>query len=667
MKKIVPVIAALLATVLLQSFSQATPLNAPSLMTTTNGNQVTASWTAVPGALNYMVYFAPPDQTGQPDLAQVGYFSWNGTQVGPVTFPTDFSLYLAVQDITASGGGTLSNISFFSLQPAPVPTGTVKVLGANDLGMHCVDKDFSIFSILPPYNVLNAQVVLLNPQGSPTILDGTTVELKYGAVADPSGSINSTSINKANFWQFAQALFGAQLLPGEGLKGLFMPMDDLQNLGPQPIPYNGLRGYFAGEGIPLFPWNDQLIHNSYPLMRMSAFDKTTGQLLGRTDVVLPISDETDCQGCHVTGGIASQRAGITWANDSDLEIQTSKNILLLHDVDHGTSLQNATPVLCAQCHYSLALDLAGSGPQGDQVGNLTFSHVMHAFHGQLLDSQGGPLFPAGGTLEQTCYQCHPGKITQCQRGAMKTGGIGCHDCHGDLLAVGGINPLLAGGSIDGKNDGGARRPWQDLPRCQACHTGDAVSNLTGGSNLVPAGDGIRLRQAYRTGDPSASPLLAANTRFAENADTLYRFSKGHGRILCEGCHGSTHAEWPNASATANDNITATELQGHTGPITECSTCHTQGTLSRRTLGGPHGLHRVNDAGWISAHGDLVENSSSPLRAECRACHGLTLDGTVLSRAAADRTLARGEDGGGGTVSVSKNQPISCTLCHSKPF
>ncbi len=665
MKKNTFFITALLATVLWQSASLATPVNPPSLMTTTNGNQVTASWTAVPGVLNYMVYFALPDQTGQPDLTQVGFFSWNSTQVGPVTLPSGFSLFLAVQGVTASGGGALSNIGFFSLQPAPVPSGAVKVLGANDLGMHCVDKDFSIFSILPPYNVLNAQVVQLNPQGLPTILDGTTVELKYNAVVDPSGSINSTSINKTNFWQFAQPLFGAQLLPGEGLKGLFMPMDNLQNLGPQPIPYNGLRGYFAAEGIPIFPLNDQLIQNPYSLMRVSAHDKTTGKLLGQTDVVLPVSDETDCQGCHVTGGIGAQRGGIHWANDSDLEIQTRKNILLLHDGMQGTRLQNATPVLCARCHYSPALDLAGTGPQGDQIGNPIFSRVMHAFHGQLLNSQGGPLFPPGGTLEQTCYQCHPGKITQCQRGAMKTGGLGCHDCHGGMLAVGGINPLLAGGSIDGTNDGGARRPWQDLPRCQACHTGDANSHLIG-ADLVPASDNIRLRQAYRTGDPSASPLLATNPRFAENPDTLYRFSKGHGGILCEGCHGSTHAEWPNANPGANDNIAATQLQGHTGPLIECSTCHDQGTLSRRTIEGPHGLHLVNDAGWISAHGDLVENSSSPSRAECKACHGLNLEGTVLSRAAADRTLAKGENGGS-TISVSKGQKISCTLCHSKPF
>ena len=46
--------------------------------------------------------------------------------------------------------------------------------------------------------------------------------------------------------------------------------------------------------------------------------------------------------------------------------------------------------------------------------------------------------------------------------------------------------MQPGGSIDGTNDGGERRPWQDLPRCQSCHTGDAVDFLSV-PNLVAGG------------------------------------------------------------------------------------------------------------------------------------------------------------------------------------
>ena len=107
---------------------------------------------------------------------------------------------------------------------------------------------------------------------------------------------------------------------------------------------------------------------------------------------------------------------------------------------------------------------------------------------------------------------------------MRTGGMDCINCHGGMAAVGGDFNLLAGGSIDGANDGGQRRPWKDLPRCQACHNGDAVSHLSG-AGLLPDASGIRLTQAYRTGDNSASPLLATNKRFAEQDNTLFRLAR----------------------------------------------------------------------------------------------------------------------------------------------
>ena len=46
-------------------------------------------------------------------------------------------------------------------------------------------------------------------------------------------------------------------------------------------------------------------------------------------------------------------------------------------------------------------------------------------------------------------------------------------------------------------------------------------------------------------------------------------STGHGGLFCEACHGSTHAEWPAANPNANDNVPATQIQGHTGYIAEC--------------------------------------------------------------------------------------------------
>jgi hypothetical protein len=522
------------------------------------------------------------------------------------------------------------------------------VLAANDLGMHCMDREFSVFSILPPFNVMHAQVLKQDSTGKPFLMTDADVTVSYDAVADALGSINSTSRNKTNFWLHAGDLFGMSLTPGQGLLGCFMPQDSASP-GPQPMAYEASGGWFSAHGIPITPLDDASTLNTYPLLNIIAYDKASGQRVDSLKAVAPVAMETDCQACHKTGGMAAPAGLITWAGDADLEVQAKKNILKLHDNHQGTSLETSMPVLCASCHYSPALDLAGSGPSGAQTGKPTFSSVMHKYHGGLTLS-GNPVFPPNGSADSTCYQCHPGKITQCQRGAMRTAGLECRDCHGNMLSVGAAANLRAGGSIDGQNDGAARRPWKDLPRCQSCHTGDAVSYLSTAGTVPDGSWPFHLRQAYLKGDSSASPLLAVNKRFAENTNSLYRFSRGHGGITCEGCHGSTHAEWPVANAGANDNVAAVKIQGHAGMIMECAACHKAGSLPR-TIQGPHGLHNVNDARWYNGgHEGFYENDPSG----CRACHGLDLKGTPLSRVSADRTFA------------AKGSMLGCNLCHGIP-
>jgi hypothetical protein len=307
-----------------------------------------------------------------------------------------------------------------------------------------------------------------------------------------------------------------------------------------------------------------------------------------------------------------------------------------------------------------------------QTRHVSMSNAMHGFHGRLKDSGTGqfifPEMPAPGTagrtptavtqiLGETCYQCHPGKRTQCLRGAMYSGGVVCQDCHGNMRQVGNdfTNNLPSGGGADLTK----RVPWANEPKCQSCHIGDAVSvQLVDRSDMIVAADGIRLAQAYTKSagtQASLSNIQSATSRFAEN-NSLYRLSKGHGGVMCKACHGSTHSEWPVANpggtAVANDNVAATQLQGHTGTIAECSVCHT-GTLPSN-LNGPHGMHKVNDPTFIdgdSGHKRLAETN----RNSCRTCHGQRGQGTVLSRVPTDRTL-RGHF-------VPKGTAVTCTLCH----
>ena len=548
-----------------------------------------------------------------------------------------------------NGGGT---------NPPSVAGAAATVLAFNDLGMHCMDREFSVFSILPPFNVVHSQVVLRDADGKPYLADELDVDVYFDAIADPSGSINTYSSSKTDFWQHASDLFGiAPPLPaGEGLTGLYMPEDNPLNRGAQPMDYSASAGWFSAEGIPITPVDDTFATNTYPLLQIAAHDKTSGAKIGSLDIVVPVATETDCQNCHKTGGIAADDQGVQWATDADLEIQSKKNVLILHDLEQSTNLRNSQPVLCAQCHYSPALDLAGTGPAGDQVGKPLFSVVMHEYHGNFA------VFQNANTVETNCYQCHPGNITQCQRGAMATGGMDCFDCHGGMLAVGGAFNLQPGGSIDGTTVGGTRRPWKDLPRCQSCHTGDAAAfldpKLSDPDLVHDANWPFRLRQAYRTGDDSASPLLATNKRFAENTDTLFRFSKDHGGLACEACHGSTHAVWPNDDPAANDNIAATQLQKHAGTIIECGTCHGQGSLPL-TTNGPHGLHNIADAGWVDgSHGNFYERDKDG----CKACHGLDLAGTPLAKTAALRSFEVEDK----TVPFAKGDLVSCDRCHGRP-
>ncbi|MGD8590756.1 MAG: hypothetical protein PVG22_18185, partial [Chromatiales bacterium] len=515
--------------------------------------------------------------------------------------------------LVACGGGggdseTTTTTTTIPTTTTPVDTtASHQVLAFNDLGMHCADLDYSTFVILPPFNVVHTQVI---ERGSePRILDISGVDVRYQGVMDTSGtSINTTSQNlagsvwKTNFWdvnpdtgnKYVFDLFGLDPQPDEGLAfGQTMPgiLNPYMANDPQDFNhYDPDKQWFAADGIPILPIDDSGQLNAYPMMKISASDKATGTTLADLDVVLPVASEADCQNCHALGEVAAPVSSTIDfmppddINDPNSVLQAAKhNILALHDAKQGTDLLNQTPVLCASCHYSAALDLAQSGPNPEQSTHDKMSVVMHSHHGQLTDpATGDLLFPSDGTLEETCYQCHPGKITKCLRGAMGSADIVCQDCHGGMLAVGSET----------------REPWLEEPRCESCHTGDALSNLAGETGVVVNSvdssgnvDNIRLRQTYKT-DPNVDTVIASNKRFAEGDGTLYRNSLGHGGVACEACHGSTHAIWPTTSA--NDNQTAITLQGHSGTITECAVCHTSVPLN---LEGPHGMHVVDNDAW----------------------------------------------------------------------
>ncbi len=379
------------------------------------------------------------------------------------------------------------------------------------------------------------------------------------------------------------------------------------------------------------------------------------------------------------------------------------------------ALDQGKSVVCQVCHYTPALDLAQFGPLGGDAANpdaaangrvqrihKSNSRVLHAAHAKQTE-----LFPAmpaptaddtltglpgnqaarEAVLEQTCYQCHPGTNTKCMRGAMADGGMVCQDCHGDLAQVG--NDFTANVSAATPFPAGAdltkRVPWANEPGCGSCHTGDAVSNMASATGATKNGydtngnaDGIRLIRAYLDTDANAKPIVPANKRFAENTvpasfngfanpgagnQKLYRVSTGHGGVMCEGCHGATHAEWDaDGSPLQNDNVTANQLQGHSGTVMECSTCHVISAMDSDTQDGPHGMHLVNDSRfWKEAHKGMAKaENAKPNGGTCAACHGADHKGTVLARTPVDRSFSVE----GANRTVLAGDPVGCNLCHS---
>jgi hypothetical protein len=753
---------------------------------TTQNVTSSASWSVSPavGSISGGNYSPGTVTATQTVSLSASYTSGGVTRNGNVA--------VTVNTAGAKGGKSLTSTS----QNSPtLPAGPVaeqpltnlsgfSVFSVNDLGMHCGDLDHRVVSILPPYNVLHAQVVQKGTAtANPKILTPTDVDVLYSAVSNPNDPVlqapTAAPIYKTNFWDpsplnpsvsLAFDAFDPFYPPNilssfPLLKDIGLPAPDLNKLYPatgsgtltatqQSLP--GVSGpytanvpqsfsqfdtdypyfakfpygyrqtgvnWFAADGLPMTPVDDFGRAQAFPLMRVQAKTKSTaltgtsGAVIATVDAVTPVSGETSCYKCHASaadggGGYAaaipgmdanatvqgSPRSGTAFtvaraADDTSNDPAAVKrewaadvNILRLHDAKHGTKLQNATPVSCQVCHYTTALDLAQVGPLGpgdanangrDQKVHHSNSRVMHTFHAQFtdlfpntmvppnnaqrLDANGKPTINTfvQNNLNQTCYQCHPGASTKCLRGAMFSGGLVCNDCHGGMAQVGNDFSANFSAATPGQEDLTKRVPWVNEPKCQSCHTGDAMSNMTTTAGVVKAADGIRLLQTYKTTDANATPIIATNTRFAEEKAAngnpiLYRFSKGHSGIACESCHGSTHAEWPVQPETgtyiANDNVAATQLQGHTGKITECSACHA--TSPGVTLGGPHGMHPVGDSSFISNHDNLVGAN----KAQCQACHGQNGQGTVLSTVSVNRTV--------GSRTFTKGEQITCSRCHS---
>lgn len=569
----------------------------------------------------------------------------NGAAISTATTGAK-SFSVTARDSAGNQGSASANYSVGGTGTPVVSIHGTQLFAWNDLGMHCADSDFSIFTLLPPFNDLNAQLVVNGQLITP--LNNAGYTLTYEATPDPTGSINSSSQAKTNFWNYVQPLFGASLSPEIGLTG-----NPMASFIPAPMAWNDTYNWFEATGIPITPFDDNLQPNYFPLVKVTARDGSGNPVVSGT-AVLPISSEINCDTCHAsTTGSNAARPASGWVNlTPGSQADWRLNILRLHDelndgvsgyagllVKKGygsgleSSARNGKPVMCDGCHNSNALAVWGIAGEST-VSNMTAA--MHNRHANV-SLPGSTQTLNGNGTRSACYNCHPGADTQCLRGAMgnPVDGTGrhtmeCQSCHGSMATVGNR----------------ARNGWFDMPTCQACHH-----------------DGTRETVAIN-GDGTFKTW--SDTRFASNANTpeagtsLFRFSTGHSNMQCQACHNSTHAEFtdkPSASGNqVNDNLRAVQAQGYAAAIRECTVCHT--SMPSSVNGGPHGMHSLGQS-WVSGHEGAFDTVS---KSTCYYCHGTTRSGSPLAVIKVAKTF--NVEGAGKTFAAGER--VTCWSCHNGP-
>ncbi len=125
--------------------------------------------------------------------------------------------------------------------------------------MHCSDLDTRISSILPPFNVLHAQVVRRGTTGLPQILGEGQEELCNSAASNPddpaiakaaSGQALSSVVNgevfKTNFWDLASQAYGPCYPPG--ILDAFYDPNNPDNNVDIGLPVPDVERLYLGDG-----------------------------------------------------------------------------------------------------------------------------------------------------------------------------------------------------------------------------------------------------------------------------------------------------------------------------------------------------------------------------------------------------------------------------------
>lgn len=435
-----------------------------------------------------------------------------------------------VRELEAYKGKALASTDVPEFDPA---TSEYVLLAWNDLGMHCVFDGDPWFTILPPANTLEAQLIKRGP--TPELITENVV-LTYTV---QEGFENPCE--HVEFWNYCEQHFGAKLrknigLAGTGMSGTFEVHEE--------------TGDFIAKMIPVVPYADDGTYNAYPIFTVEAREAESQALLARTKVVAPVSSEVGCVTCH----------GGDWGHpelSAGMSERTAMNILLAHDRLSGTDLYKKAragePTLCQKCHADPAIGAEGK----PGINNLSAS--MHGFHANYMHKEGA----------DACSSCHPAReqgSTRCNRGVHNVLGITCVDCHGTMEEHG---LALLKGQIDNPS---SKRLIKHLE----------TTHMTNADEVHPRMPWLNEPDCLNCHEDFEQPAAGAHgyNQWTESAGDLFRMRTDNAGVRCSACHGSPHAVYAaiNPFEAKRDVLQPLQYTGTPYPIgsnENCAVCHTQ--------------------------------------------------------------------------------------------
>ena len=305
--------------------------------------------------------------------------------------------------------------ALLTLGAAPAFAAKYAVFAVNDLGMHCYQRSYAGFMILPPANNLKVQVFRKGSEEAQLVTSG--IKVQYTILN------NTKSSNKTDFWKYASSYGWPGLAANVGITGHKLS-GSMKRVKGTP--------YWEVTAIPITPYKDDLSFDPLQVAKVTVRSAKTNKVLAvQPKVVVPVSDEMRCDLCHGP-------------------VDTTGSILQAHDAANAThlyaDLQAGLRHACSECHKDNALGAPGV------PGVKPLSEAIHGFHADKMDT------PAVAAFGTPCYTCHPGAQTKCLRGRMAQAGFTCTSagCHGDMARV--ADSQAAG-----------REAWLQEPTCGGCH------------------------------------------------------------------------------------------------------------------------------------------------------------------------------------------------------